>query len=131
MTDKSMRKYPYNKYLCFWKSGSLAWIQRCSTTPEKEKTGNASAFLEREPDRGLITKSKPSRSELVSSSRNDFAKHEFRCLHVRRRERQRFSGLQKKGVPRVSGSLHSSLGQSKSAFSSGRFLYLESRSKRF
>ena len=67
----------------------------------------------------------------VSSSRNDFAKHEVRCLHVLRRERQRFSGLQKIEVPRVSGSLHSSLGQSKSAFSSGRFRYLESGSKRF
>jgi len=67
----------------------------------------------------------------VSSSRNDFAKHEVRCLHVRGRERQRFSELQKIGVPRVSGSLHSSLGQSKIAFSSGRLLYLESGSKRF
>ncbi len=35
----------------------------------------------------------------VSSSRNDFAKHEVRCLHVLRRERQRFSGLQKIGMP--------------------------------
>src|ERR1700730_4598570 len=52
----------------------------------------------------------------VSSSRNDFAKHEVRCLHVLRRERQRFSGLQKIGMPRVSGSLHSSLGQSKAQF---------------
>jgi hypothetical protein len=59
------------------------------------------------------------------------AKHEVRCLHVQRRERQRFSGLQKIEVPRVSGSLHSSLGQSKSAFFSGRFLYLEPESKRF
>ena len=49
----------------------------------------------------------------VSSSRNDFAKHEVRCLHVLRRERQRFSGLQKIGMPLVSGSLRSSLGQSK------------------
>ena len=47
----------------------------------------------------------------VSRSRNDFAKHEVRCLHVLRRERQRFSGLQKIGMPRVSGSLLSSLGQ--------------------
>jgi hypothetical protein len=61
--------------------------------------GDASAFLEREPDRGLISKSKPSRSELVSSSRNDFAKHEVRWLHVRRRERQRFFGVQKSGSP--------------------------------
>src|SRR6202011_2992618 len=37
------------------------------------------------PNRGLITKSKPSRWAAVSSSRNDFAKHEVICLHVPRK----------------------------------------------
>ena len=37
------------------------------------------------PNRGLITKSKPSRWAAVSSSRNDFAKHEVMCLHVPRK----------------------------------------------
>ena len=32
------------------------------------------------PDRGLITKSKPSELEPLSSSRNDFAKHEVKML---------------------------------------------------
>src|SRR5271166_1346891 len=35
----------------------------------------------------------------VSSSRNDFAKHEVRCLHVLRRERQLFPGCKKSGCP--------------------------------
>ena len=37
------------------------------------------------PSRGLITKSKPSRWAAVSSSRNDFAKHEVICLRVPRK----------------------------------------------